>query len=194
MIKRIKRQGIFYIWNPSFNSFITGSNTYWLSLSALFILINFVALCPAVHCVHYEHVCLGFQFHPVRWRRREGRRWRGTESAGTATGKHHLSATLLIQRNYSAQLVKPASLSLWSSHQRSISGRELWCGMVNARAVHHQRKRPFREMKELRTNRGPDVTCLRLIEFLSTYAWESGTRRCYWGVFTLNTHTNGLLG
>lgn len=97
---------------------------------------------------------------------------------------------LLIQRNYSAQLVKPPSLSLWSGHQRAISERELWRGVVNAHAVHHRRKRPFREMKELRTNRGPDVTCLRLIEFLSTYAQENRTRHCYWGVFTPNTHTH----
>lgn len=126
----------------------------------------------------------------IGWMAKGGR----IESAGTAAEKHHLSAMLLIQRNYSAQLVKATSLSLWSSHQRSISERELWRGVVNVNAIHHQRKRPFREMKELRTNRGPDVTCLRLIEFLSTYAQENCTRRCYWGVFTPNTHRNGLLG
>lgn len=91
---------------------------------------------------------------------------------------------LLVRRNYSAQLVNPASPSLWCSHQHAISGRELWCGVVNTRAIRHQCKRPFREMKGVQTNRGPDVTCLRLIEFLSTYTPENRTRRCYWLDFT----------
>lgn len=144
----------------------------------------------AVCCVHYEDVCLGIKARSclMDTRRRGGRK--GTESAGTAAKRHHLSATLLIQRNYSAQLVKPTSPSPRSGHQRAISERELWRGVVNERAVHHPRERPFREMKALRTNRGPDVTCLRLIEFLSTYAQENRTRRCYWGVFhTEHTQT-----
>lgn len=47
--------------------------------------------------------------------------------------------------------------------------------MVNRGAIRHYFASPFREMKKVRTNRQPDVSSLRLIEFkhiCSRVAWE----------------------
>ncbi len=62
--------------------------------------------------------------------------------------------------------ISQSSLSPQTGHL----GREIWRSMVNTRAIRHYLTSPFREMKKVWINRQPDVSSLRLIEFLSTYA------------------------
>lgn len=62
-------------------------------------------------------------------------------------------------------------LSLYTNQpSRGHFGGEIWRSMVNTGAIRHYLASPFREMKTVRTNRQPDVSSLRLIEFLSIYA------------------------
>lgn len=93
----------------------------------------------------------------------------GKKTAIAADEECHSSNTLLARWNDSTQLVSPLSLST-NQPSRGHLGGEIWCSMVNTGAIRHYLAGPFRKMKKVGTIRQPDVSSLRLIVFLSTYA------------------------
>lgn len=124
------------------------------------LLINSAAICPST-CPLLPLQGRLFCIKTPSYKRFDHRK-----TAGAADEKRHSSNTLLAWWNDSTQLVSPPTLSPLRGH---LAG-EIWWSVVNTEAIRHYLASPFREMKKVQTNRGPDVSCVWLIEFLSTYA------------------------